>query len=93
LADQRGKGLDSEVRLANHLTLMSRLEALAAAAPPLAVGDLALDGAALMRLVGRSGGPWLGELQRQLLEAVIEDPDLNTPEGLAPLVQQRLPEG
>jgi tRNA nucleotidyltransferase (CCA-adding enzyme) len=93
LADQRGKGLDSEARLANHLTLMSRLEALAAAAPPLAVGDLALDGAALMRLAGRSGGPWLGELQRQLLEAVIEDPDLNTPEGLAPLVQQRLPEG
>jgi hypothetical protein len=38
-----------------------------------------------MQLAGRSGGPWLGELQRQLLEAVLEDPALNTAEALTDL--------
>ena len=69
---------------------MSRLGALAAAAPPLAVRDLALDGAALMKLAGRLGGPWLGELQRQLLEAVIDDPSLNTAEIIADLAKEWL---
>ena len=83
LADQRGKGLDLDNRLGEHQGLVSRLQALAAAAPPLAVRDLALDGAALMKLAGRSGGPWLGELQRQLLVAVMDDPGLNRAEALA----------
>lgn len=90
LADQRGKGLDAEGREAEHQAVMSRLQALAAAAPPLSVRDLALDGAALMRLAGRDGGPWLGDLQRQLLEAVLEEPGLNTADALAGLAQKRL---
>ena len=88
LADQRGKGLDLGNRLDEHQGLMSRLAALAEAAPPLAVRDLALDGSALMRLAGRDGGPWLGALQRQLLEAVIEDPGLNTVEAIAELARK-----
>jgi tRNA nucleotidyltransferase (CCA-adding enzyme) len=87
-ADQRGKGLEWDARLADHQILMARLGALAAAKPPLAVRDLALDGAALMKLTGRPGGPWLGELQRRLLETVIEDPGLNRPEALANLVSK-----
>ena len=59
-----------------------RLAALLAARPPLQARDLALDGKALMALAGRKGGPWLGELQRHLLEAVLEAPDLNHPEAL-----------
>ena len=90
LADQRGKGLEAEARESEHGALMARLGALAAAVPPLSVKDLALDGKALMRLAGRSGGPWLGDLQRFLLEAVIEDPELNTAEALADLVQKQL---
>ncbi len=90
LADQQGKGLDLDSRLSEHQGLMSRLGALAAAAPPLSVRDLALDGAALMRLAGRDGGPWLGGIQRQLLEAVIGDPGLNTAEALAKLAQNLL---
>jgi len=88
LADQLGKGLDRENRLVEHRALLSRLEALAAAAPPLAVRDLALDGAALMKLAGRSGGPWLGELQRQLLVAVMDDPGLNGAEALAEVARK-----
>lgn len=90
LADQRAKGMEVEARERDHAAITARLEALAAALPPLSVKALALDGAALMRLAGRGGGPWLGELQRQLLEAVIEEPALNTPEALADLARQRL---
>jgi len=43
-----------------------------------------------MRLAGRPGGPWLGELQRQLLEVVIEEPEINTAEALAAVAHQRL---
>lgn len=93
LADQRAKGMDLAARERDHAAILSRLEALAAASPPLSVKALALDGAALMRLAGRGGGPWLGELQRQLLEAVVEEPALNTPEALAELVKQRLTAG
>jgi tRNA nucleotidyltransferase (CCA-adding enzyme) len=92
LADQRAKGLDREAREREHGIIVARLEALAAAAPPLSVRALALDGAALMTLAGRHGGPWLGELQRQLLEAVTEEPSLNTPEALADLAKRLLQE-
>jgi len=90
LADHRGKGLEVEARVREHGQVLARLAALAAAAPPLSVKDLALDGAALMRLGGRPGGPWLGELQRQLLEAVLEAPELNTAEALAERALQLL---
>jgi hypothetical protein len=59
--------------------MLARLGALAAQRPPLAVQALALDGRALMALAGRKGGPWLGQLQHVLLEAVLEDPELNQP--------------
>jgi tRNA nucleotidyltransferase/poly(A) polymerase len=87
-ADQQAKGLDGEARAREHRATLARLEALATADPPLTVKALALDGAALMQLAGRSGGPWLGELQRHLLEAVLDDPTLNTPESLAELAKR-----
>ena len=90
LADHRGKGQEVGAREIEHGTMMARMEALTAVAPPLAVRDLALDGEALMQLIGRSGGPWLGELQRHLLELVLEDPSVNTPERLADLVKVHL---
>jgi putative nucleotidyltransferase with HDIG domain len=92
LADQQGKGLELEARQREHGQILARLQALADAAPPLSVKDLALDGAALMELAGRPGGPWLGELQRQLLEAVLEAPELNTAETLAEVARERLRE-
>jgi tRNA nucleotidyltransferase (CCA-adding enzyme) len=51
--------------------------------PGMTAKELALDGTALMALAVRPGGPWLGELQKHLLEAVLDDPALNTPDGLA----------
>jgi putative nucleotidyltransferase with HDIG domain len=92
LADHRGKGLEVVAREGEHGQMLARLTVLAAAAPPLSVKDLALDGAALMRLAGRPGGPWLGEVQRHLLEAVLEAPELNTVERLAGLAKGQLGE-
>ncbi|MFZ1375606.1 MAG: HD domain-containing protein [Geothrix sp.] len=91
LADLRAKGRDWEVRQVEHAALMARLGSILAARPPLSVRALALDGAALMRLTGRPGGPWLGALQKRLLEAVLDDPQGNTPERLAELVQREPP--
>jgi len=61
--------------------VFGRLEALALNTAVQAK-QLALDGHALMTLAGRPGGPWLGKLQAHLLERVLEDPRVNTPEGL-----------
>ena len=93
LADLRGKGRDLEVLEAEHQALLLRMDALVAARPPLAVRDLALDGVALMRLANQPGGPWLGELQRKLLEAVLDDPQANTPARLETLARELLAEG
>lgn len=90
LADQRAKGVEDPDREPRHAAVVARLEALAAARPPLTARDLALGGEALMDLAGRRGGPWLGALQAELLDAVLEDPALNTPEALARLARASL---
>lgn len=53
-----------------------------AASPPLAAGDLALDGRAVMRIVGAGPGSHVGEALRHLLDRVLEDPSLNEPAAL-----------
>lgn len=82
----RGMGPAAASSLAVHVSALDRLRGLAAAAPPLSVRQLALDGRALMQITGRSGGPWLGQMQAWLLDRVLDEPELNTPEGLATLV-------
>lgn len=58
--------------------LRARIAEQRAAGAPLAVADLAVDGADVIEAVGRAGGPWLGELLEQLLDSVIGDPRRNT---------------
>lgn len=103
-ADQWGKGwCDSEdptgdpkgqawweATQADLAATQARLEALLRAVPPMSVRELALDGRAIMALAGRPGGPWLGELQARLLDAVLEDPQKNTPEFLTTMVREGL---
>ncbi|HJU82588.1 MAG TPA: HD domain-containing protein [Holophagaceae bacterium] len=90
IADQLGKGWGEEPFRSDNVKLLARLQALADAKPPLRASDLALDGRALMALAGRKGGPWLGELQKHLLEAVIEEPGLNTGTSLEALARSWL---
>ena len=49
----------------------------------LSVGELALDGRAVMELLGVDGGPVVGAALRHLLGRVLEDPRLNNGPALA----------
>ena len=82
IADQFAKGFGEEPYRSEHEKVMARLRKLAEAKPPLSPSALALDGKALIQFAGKPGGPWVGELQKLLLEAVIEDPGLNNEEAL-----------
>jgi tRNA nucleotidyltransferase (CCA-adding enzyme) len=58
------------------VTSWRRARAVVAARPPLAVGDLAVDGRDLIRL-GLRPGPKFGEILGALLEWVLDDPSRN----------------
>lgn len=62
--------------------LQDKLASILAAKPALSTKDLAVDGKLLMSELGLSPGKHLGELLSQLLEAVTDEPSLNTREGL-----------
>ena len=57
--------------------------------PALAIGDLAIDGKNLQRL-GLKPGPIYGEILRDLLNRVIDEPQLNEREALLEMVRQRV---
>ena len=104
IADQQGKGWETVAQAlagqsgaewwaftqTEHQKVMARLSALAATKPPLNAKALALDGHALMTLAGRKGGPWLRELQQHLLDAVLDDPGLNTAEALERIARAQM---
>ncbi len=87
IADQLAKGFGEEPYRGEHEKVMSRMQRLAEAKPPLNPRALVLDGRALLALAGKRAGAWVGELQKHLLDAVIEDPALNTTKDLEDLVQ------
>ncbi|HET7234200.1 MAG TPA: CCA tRNA nucleotidyltransferase [Longimicrobium sp.] len=78
---------DDRVRAAE--ALRRRADAVMRAGAALEVGDLAIGGADL-RALGVAAGPRMGELLRGLLERVIEDPKLNTPDALTEIVRREL---
>ena len=64
-------------------------------APPLAVGDLGIDGRDLMGL-GLKPGPFFGDILEELLDWVLSDPDRNERDGLllkAEALARKLDEG
>ncbi len=69
-------------RVASVVASWRRARAVRASAPPLAVGDLALDGRGLIGL-GLKPGPHFGRILEGLLDWVLEDPSRNRRELLA----------
>jgi tRNA nucleotidyltransferase (CCA-adding enzyme) len=67
--------------------LRGRVGETLASGAPLTTGALALDGMALMALLGCGPGPHVGAGLRALLDEVLDDPSLNTPERLAGLAR------
>ncbi|HKE18145.1 MAG TPA: hypothetical protein VKB80_24880 [Kofleriaceae bacterium] len=59
-----------------------RLRAIAAAGDPIAIGDLAVGGGDIMRLLGVGPGPIIGRALEFLLDRVLADPSLNAREVL-----------
>lgn len=81
----RGFGEDPEGELAE---LRRRIGEVSAADAALRVSDLALDGRDVMRILAIRPGRSVGVILERLLDAVLDDPALNTPEGLEALVRE-----
>jgi tRNA nucleotidyltransferase/poly(A) polymerase len=84
----RGAG-EGDPRLRDASALRRRVGRMLASAPALTIGDLAIGGAGAAP-ARRARGPLMGEILRDLLEAVTDDPSLNTREALTEIVRRRL---
>ncbi len=60
----------------------ARVEAMLATNPPLTSKQLALNGQAIMEALGTGPSPAIGHATRHLLEVVLDNPALNSREGL-----------
>jgi tRNA nucleotidyltransferase/poly(A) polymerase len=90
VADVRARGAGpGDPRLRETAALRRRVGRIMASAPALTLGDLAIGGAEL-RTLGIPAGPVMGEILRDLLERVTDNPSLNTPEALTEIVRARL---
>jgi len=87
IADWRGREPEEEPdRL---LRLWKRTREVLADRPPLSIAQLAVDGSDL-RSLGIAAGPRYGEILRDLLERVTDDPALNTRDSLLKIVREQL---
>ena len=81
-ADLRARGRLVEEGLANQAAAETRFQREVDRASALKVTDLAIDGEDVMRELRIGPGRQIGEVLSRLLERVLDDPDLNTPEQL-----------
>jgi tRNA nucleotidyltransferase (CCA-adding enzyme) len=81
-ADVLGKGKQPEEDLERLAALQKRVAELLAAGAAMSVRDLAIGGRELMSELGMQPGPRIGSLLRELLEEVLERPELNQRERL-----------
>lgn len=92
VANARGHARPDEARVREAEALRRRADAEMRAGAALEIGDLAIGGEEL-RALGVPAGPAMGEILRDLLERVTDDPSLNTPDALTEIVQERLGQG
>lgn len=81
-ADANGKGRPAEDDLARLEELSHRVRALLAAGAAIGTKDLAVDGKVLMAELALPPSRRVGEVLRQLVELVTDDPSANTRERL-----------
>jgi len=87
-ADLRARGRLVEEGLANQATAETRFQREVDRPSALKVTDLAVDGEDVMRELRIGPGRQIGEVLSRLLERVLDDPDLNTPEQLIRLLPE-----
>jgi tRNA nucleotidyltransferase (CCA-adding enzyme) len=91
-ADAAGTRAD-EPDLSNLDEFRARIAHVLAAKPALSTRELAVDGRELMEALGIGPGPRVGALLDALIERVLDDPSLNTPERLLALARALATEG
>ncbi len=91
-ADALGKGRNVEQELAALKELRGRIDEQVEQGGALTTQDLAIDGNDVMQHLEGGAGPVVGQVLRELLEQVIEDPSLNTRDKLMPIVEKLAPE-
>jgi tRNA nucleotidyltransferase (CCA-adding enzyme) len=84
-ADIAGRGFDEDPR-GETRELVDRVEQLASEDAALQVKDLAITGQDVMRVLGIPPSRRVGQVLEQLLERVLDDPQLNSKEGLEALL-------
>jgi tRNA nucleotidyltransferase (CCA-adding enzyme) len=72
------RAAEHETRTTHESQLSHRVAAQGAAASPLTLADLAVDGSDVRETLGVPEGPLIGAILERLLADVIEDPALNT---------------
>lgn len=73
---------------ANMAAFLARVESVMATSPVLSVRDLAVNGRDVMNVLGVAEGPEVGKALARLLDAVLEDPELNSRETLLKMLRQ-----
>lgn len=86
-ANRRARGRNVQEALERLRLLRSRVETILDARPALEARELALDGNAIMRVLGVGPSPLVGDATRFLMEQVFENPELNSPEKLSDLLR------
>ena len=85
-ANRKAFGGNCEEPLQELSQLSARVKRILSSRPPLHAHALALDGDAIMRVLGVGPSPTVGEVTRYLLDRVLEDPSLNSVEQLTELL-------
>jgi tRNA nucleotidyltransferase (CCA-adding enzyme) len=81
----RGRGEDPDSEMGE---LKRRISDVSTADAAMRVGDLAINGRDVMRILARRPGREIGVLLERLLERVLDDPQLNTPPELERLLKE-----
>ncbi len=89
IADRKGNLAETDYTLSQLKNIYRRIRVELSERPRAAFGiaDLALTGRDVMRILEMPQGPLVGRLLRKLLDDVIENPSLNTPDHLAALLR------
>jgi tRNA nucleotidyltransferase (CCA-adding enzyme) len=87
-ADALGKGRNVEQELAALKELQDRIDKAVEEGSALTTQDLAVGGKDVIEHLEGGAGPLVGEILRNLLERVIDDPSLNTRDKLMPIVEE-----
>lgn len=87
-ADALGKGKPVEDELAALVRLRARVAEVQSQGAALGVRELAIDGSDVLARLGIRPGPIVGKILGDLLQRVLDDPQLNTRDSLLRLVDE-----